>query len=73
MPLVTFLCVLVLLRINDAAGHQLSTLFKTSPSLHTLNIAGNYLGDRGLATMCAALCYMRPVRVVNLDVSGNGK
>lgn len=56
-----------------AAGHQLSNLFKSSASLHTLLAGGNYLGDRGLAALCGAFCYLNPARVVSLDVSGNGK
>lgn len=63
----------LLMFINDAAGHLLLAMWKESPSLHTLNMAGNYLGDRGLGAMCGALCQIRPARVLNLDFSGNGK
>lgn len=56
-----------------AAGHQLSNLWKASASLHTLVAGGNYLGDRGLAALCGAFCYLDPARVVSLDVSKNGK
>lgn len=58
---------------RTAAGHQLSKLFKTSVSLHTLVAAGNYLGDRGIAPLCSALCHIQPVRVVSLDISSNGE
>lgn len=59
--------------VGPAAGHQLSNLLKSSSSLHTVMAGGNYLGDRGLAAMCGAFCYLNPARVVSIDVSGNGK
>ena len=58
---------------HGTAGLQLSNLLKASASLHTVLAGGNYLGDRGLAALCGAFCYLKPARVLSLDVSGNGK
>lgn len=75
----SFLLPLFLFRTHSApsvaiaAGHQLSQLFKSSASLHTVLAGGNYLGDRGVAALCGAFCYLNPARVVSLDVSGNGE
>lgn len=55
------------------AGYQLSTLFKSSSTLHMLVVDGNYLGDRGISALCGAFCYLNPARVISLDVSGNGE
>eukprot|EP00903_Cladosiphon_okamuranus_P010674 g10091.t1 len=58
--------------LAQEAGLQLSNLLKASASLHTVLAGGNYLGDRGLAALCGAFCYLKPARVLSLDVSGNG-
>ncbi|CAM9552733.1 unnamed protein product [Ectocarpus sp. 4 AP-2014] len=58
--------------LAQEAGLQLSNLLKASTSLHTVLAGGNYLGDRGLAALCGAFCYLKPARVLSLDVSGNG-
>ncbi|CAN0057694.1 unnamed protein product, partial [Laminaria digitata] len=58
--------------LAQEAGLQLSNLLKASASLHTVLASGNYLGDRGLAALCGAFCYLNPARVLSLDVSGNG-